>query len=69
MIHIYSTNDNGEAMVIKSLLEAEGIECDVVQESVGNIYKLVTDGLGELKIYVPEDKAEEAKALIDAKEK
>lgn len=69
MIQVYSTNDNGEAMVIKSLLEAEGIECDVVQESIGNIYKLVTDGLGELKIFVPEDKAEEAKALIEAKEK
>ena len=63
----YTSNDPSEALVIQSVLESEGIEYKLTKESIANIYKISMDGLGEVKIYVPEDKLEEAKELIASK--
>jgi hypothetical protein len=50
-----------EAEMIESLLEAEGIDVELVQESVGHsIYPVTVDGLGRVQIFVPKDKAREA---------
>lgn len=65
----HTTNDNAEALVIQSVLESEKIKCKVVRESIGNIYRITTDGLGETKIYVPEENTEEAKELIESRDK
>lgn len=65
----YTTNDPSEALVIQSVLESEGIEYKVAKESIGNIYKISMDGLGEVKIYVPEEKLEAAKELIESKDR
>ncbi|MGQ9546280.1 MAG: putative signal transducing protein [Dehalococcoidia bacterium] len=55
-----------EAQVIKGRLESEGIPVLLSYESAGLIYGLTVDGLGAVKIIVPEHLAEEAKAILGA---
>jgi len=52
------------AEVIKSHLEDEGIPVLLQSESVGRVYGLITDGLGGVKILVPQEFADEAKEII-----
>jgi len=55
-----------EAEFIKSYLEAEGIETELFQESVGHhIYPVTIDGLGRVQIFVPKDQAEEARQILE----
>lgn len=54
-----------EAEMIESLLEAEGIDVELVQESVGHtIYPVTVDGLGRVQIFVPKDKVHEAREWL-----
>lgn len=61
---IHTTNSQEEALVVQSMLESYGIECKVTQESIGRIDRIFADGLGEQKVFVPEERAEEARALL-----
>jgi hypothetical protein len=55
-----------EAEFIKSYLEAQGIDVELFQESVGHhIYPVTIDGLGRVQIFVPKDQAAEAHQLLD----
>ena len=53
-----------EAQIIKGRLESEGIPVLLRYESAGLIYGLTVDGLGEVKIMVPQRLAEEAKEIL-----
>jgi hypothetical protein len=53
-----------EANVIKGRLESEGIPAFLQYESVGRVYTVMIDGLGEIKIKVPAQFAEEAKQIL-----
>jgi len=54
-----------EAEMIESLLEAEGIDVELVQEAVGHsIYPVTVDGLGRVQIFVPKDKIREAREWL-----
>jgi len=55
-----------EAQIIKGRLESEGIPVLLTYESAGLLYGLTIDGLGEVKIMVPEHFAEEAKEILGA---
>jgi len=57
-----------EANVIKSHLESEGIPVLLQYESAGRVFGLTVDGLGEIKILVQPELAEEAKRIIKPKE-
>jgi hypothetical protein len=59
--------DPSEALVLQSVLEAEGIKCKVVKESIGKLYGISMNGLGETKLFVPEERLEEAKEVLDSK--
>ena len=52
------------AQVIKSHLESEGIPVLLKYESAGIVYGLTIDGLGEVRILVPQEFAKEAKEMI-----
>ena len=54
-----------EAQIIKGRLESEGIPVLLNYESAGLVYGLTIDGLGEVKIMVPEHLAKEARSLLD----
>jgi len=53
-----------EAQIIKGRLESEGIPVLLSYESAGLIYGITIDGLGEVKVMVPEHLAEEAKEIL-----
>ena len=64
---VSETNSRLEAEFIKSYFEAQGIEVELVQESIGHtIYPVTVDGLGRVQIFVPEEKLIEAKELLKA---
>ncbi len=54
-----------EAQIIKGRLESEGIPVLLSYESLGLIYGLTIDGLGDVKIMVPQHLAEEAKEILE----
>jgi hypothetical protein len=54
-----------EAELIESLLEAEGIDVELIQESIGHtIYPVAVDGLGRVQIFVPKDQVHEARKWL-----
>jgi len=53
-----------EAQIIKGRLESEGIPVLLSYESAGLVYGITIDGLGEVKIMVPRDLAEEAREIL-----
>ena len=61
------TEINGrlDADMIESLLEAEGIDVELIQESIGHsAYPVAVDGLGRVQIFVPKDKILEAREWL-----
>jgi hypothetical protein len=58
-----------EADVIKSLLESHGIPCSFRGRIAQFVYPFTADGLGEIKVFVPEEDYELAKALLENKVK
>lgn len=61
---LVTTNSREEAMVIESKLAAMGIDCMIEQESVGRLYGLSQNGLGEMRIMVDADRFEDAAKII-----
>jgi hypothetical protein len=52
------------AQVIKSKLEASGIPVLLDYESIGPIIGITVDGLGEVRVLVPDEHADEARQLL-----
>lgn len=65
---VYTANGPSEAIVIRSVLETNGIEVKQVQETAGKLFAISMDGLGKVDIYVPEEKFHDAKNLLDSKD-
>jgi len=56
-----------DAELIKSYLEAQGIEVELFQEAVGHhIYPTTIDGMGRVQIFVSKENAAEARKLYKA---
>ena len=54
-----------QADLLKSYLEAEGIEVELFQEAVGHlVYPVTVDGLGRVQVFVPNEKAAKARRLL-----
>ena len=54
-----------EAEFIKSYLEAQGIDVELFQESVGLTMGITIDGLGTVQIFVPKEQAADARQLME----
>jgi hypothetical protein len=54
-----------EAQIIKGRLESEGIPVLLQYESAGVVYGLTVDGLGEVKVMVPEHLAGQAREILE----
>jgi hypothetical protein len=54
-----------QANVLKAHLESEGIPVFLKYESAGLIYGITVDGIGEVRIMVPAEFAEDAKKIIE----
>jgi len=54
-----------KAQVIKAKLEDAGIPVLLDYESVGLVYGITVDGLGEVRVLVPTRHADDARELIE----
>jgi hypothetical protein len=62
---VYTAMNHLEAEVVRGLLESEGIPASLQYESVGLIYGLTIDGMGETRVYVPDYLERRARQIID----
>jgi hypothetical protein len=59
-----------EADLLESYLEANGIDVELFQESIGHtIYPVTIDGLGRVQVFVPKEKLTEARQLLETFQK
>jgi hypothetical protein len=59
------TNGRMEADILKSYLEAEGIQVELFQEAVGHhIYPVMVDGLGRVQLFVSKEQILLAKEFL-----
>jgi hypothetical protein len=63
-IEVYTVNGSLNAEIVKTFLEAAGIQVYTSQESIGLTYGLTVGSLGLAHIYVPADQEEKARELL-----
>ena len=61
---IFRTWDDTEAELIRGLLESYGIPCSVISDITHSVVPLTVDGLGEIRLSVPSEAAEEAETIL-----
>jgi len=66
LITIYQAMGQPEAEIIKGRLEVEGILTLLQYESIGSVYGLTVNGLGQVKVQVPAKYADRALEIISA---
>jgi hypothetical protein len=64
LVTIYKACGQPEAEVIKGRLMVEGIPAVLKYESVGSVYGLTMDGLGQVDVQVPAKYESQARAVI-----
>lgn len=64
-VTIFVAQGQLEASVVKARLEAEGIPVILQYESLGLVYGLTVDGLGQVKVMVPQPLEAEARAVLE----
>jgi hypothetical protein len=64
LVTVHTASGLLPAQVIKSKLESAGIPALLDYESAGVVLGITVDGLGEVRVMVPEGLAEEAQALL-----
>ncbi len=65
MTVIYRTAGVLQAEIVKGRLESAGIPAMLDYESLGRVMGLTVDGLGEVRILVPTEHAEDARQLLE----
>jgi len=68
LVEVYRALGEAEALIIKSLLESNGIHSILKSHAAPSVHVFTVDGMGEYKVMVGESKAEEAKRLIGEQE-
>lgn len=63
---VYVANSQPEAQIIKGRLEAEGIPVVLCYESLGAVFGITIDGLGQVKIQVPNSMSQEATEILES---
>ncbi len=64
---VYRTWDESMAEMAIGLLRAEGIGARKLSEMPRSVYPVSVDGLGEIKVLVHQDEAEEALEILSAR--
>jgi len=62
---VYTASGEVEAQSIRSALEAAGIPVKLGIEAATKLFAMTVDGLGAVKVLVPEDRVEEALEVIE----
>ncbi len=66
LVSIFSAAGLLEADMLKAFLEAQGLKVFLSQESVGRTLGLSAGTLGKVKVMVPEEQVDDARALLTA---
>jgi hypothetical protein len=61
---LMKTWDDGEAEILRQLLSAYHIPCQVVSDVPHSVFPLSVDGLGEIRILVPASRRREAEEVV-----
>ncbi|MDP3880285.1 MAG: DUF2007 domain-containing protein [Dehalococcoidales bacterium] len=64
MKSVYQARSEGEAQIIKGLLESNGITCFLKSNAAPSVHVFAVDGLGRVDVMVEDSLADEAKRLI-----
>lgn len=64
LVTVYAAQGMLAAQVVKGKLESAGIPALLKYESLGQIYGLTVDGLGQVRVQVPAHLAEQALLLL-----
>lgn len=64
LVTVYTAQGQLEAQIIKTRLESDGIPVLLSYESLGIVCGLTIDGLGEVRVMVPESLAQEAREIL-----
>jgi len=64
LVTVCTASGQLQAQVFKTKLESTGIPVLLDYESLGVVLGITVDGLGEVRVMVPEGLAEEARALL-----
>jgi hypothetical protein len=62
---VFTANGEIEAQTIKSALVAAGIPAEIKMEAAQQLFAVTVNGLGAVKVLVPADRLEEARAILD----
>jgi ribonuclease III len=65
LVVIFRTQSDVEARVVRSLLEANGVPSVVTSDMPHNIFPMTANGLGEVRLSVRVEDADEARRIID----
>ena len=68
LVTVYRACGQLEAEIVRSRLEIEGILALLKYESIGSVYGLTVDGLGQVEVQVPAKFAERAREIIGSNE-
>ena len=66
LVVIFRTHSDIEASIVRSLLESQGIRSIASSDLPHSIFPLSVDGLGEVRISVHADEADEAQRVIES---
>ncbi len=64
LVEVYSSPGDTEALIIKGLLESEGIICSLSSDVPHSVLPIEIDGLGAVRISVADTDAERATEII-----
>lgn len=64
LVEVYVAAGDEEGLVVKGLLESEGIDCALSSDIPHTVMPLNIDGLGAVRITVAEEDAERARQII-----
>jgi Putative prokaryotic signal transducing protein len=64
LVTVYTALGRMEAEIVRGRLEAEQIPSMLAYESVGQVFGLTMDGLGQVQVMVPEQYAELARKVV-----
>jgi hypothetical protein len=66
MIIVYKARGELEAQLIKGMLDGYNIPCILRSNAAGSVHSFVFDGMGEVRVMVPEAYAEKAQNIINS---
>ena len=62
---IFQTWNDTEAELVRGILESYGIPCHLSSEIPHSVVPLTVNGLGEIRLAVPSEAAEEARRILE----